>query len=78
MPKAILTFNLDDQYDKEAFTAASQASSWVLAMCDLDQALRQWQKYHHTFMTADDAVDAAREKLHAILNEAGLDLEVLS
>ena len=74
----ILTFDREDPHQEEQFRAASQASSWVIAMNDLDQALRQWQRYHHSFITADEAIDAAREALHGILKVAGLDLEVLS
>ena len=80
MPKATLTFDLSDPDDQEQFNAASQAQGWVLAMFDVDIWLRKHTRYPSILHdgTALNALEAAREQLHEILQDKGLDLDVLS
>ena len=74
--KATLTFTLPE--DQEQFQVASQAQEYYLALWDMDQWLRDRQKYDTAMVSADEAIDRAREHLHEILSGRGLSLDVLS
>ena len=67
MPSATLAFTLPD--DADDFRAASNAGKLCLALSDLDQQLRAWVKYGHEFKTAGEALAAARDELHRLLDE---------
>jgi coproporphyrinogen III oxidase-like Fe-S oxidoreductase len=73
MPKAILEFNLpDEQHEYNVVTQASRVQSFVW---DFSQQLRAWDKYHHDFKDADDALDKIREEFYRLLNEHNVEID---
>jgi hypothetical protein len=73
MPKAILEFNLpDEQHEYNVVTQASRVQSFVW---DFSQQLRSWDKYHHDFKDADDALDKIREEFYRLLNEHNVEID---
>lgn len=72
--KAVFEFNLpDDQHEYEVMTQANKMQSFLW---DFSQQLRSWQKYHHDFKDADDALDKIREEFYRLINahEVNIDL----
>ena len=43
---------------------------------DFSQQLRSWDKYHHDFKDADDALDKIREEFYRILNEHNVNIDL--
>jgi hypothetical protein len=73
MPKAILEFNLpDEQHEYNVVTQASRVQSFLW---DFSQQLRAWDKYHHDFKDADDALDKIREEFYRLLNEHNVEID---
>lgn len=73
MPKAILEFNLpDEQHEYNVVTQASRVQSFLW---DFSQQLRSWDKYHHDFKDADDALDKIREEFYRLLNEHNVEID---
>lgn len=73
--KAILTFNLPE--DDCDFRLASTALQWALVVQDLDNELRKYLKYSHTFKTADEAIESIRDKLFNLLEFRGVSLDMI-
>jgi hypothetical protein len=71
--KAILEFNLPEETLEHH--DALHGTVWKLCLGDLDQELRNAQRYGHQFKDADEAVDHFRTRLHEIIAERGLFLE---
>ena len=77
--KAILEFNLPE--DQDDFELAIKGGKWYSVVWDMDQWLRQQNKYmpDHLFnKDKDDAYFEVRQKLSEIMNEAGVNLEDVS
>jgi hypothetical protein len=73
MPKAILEFNLpDEQHEYNIIIQASRVQSFLW---DFSQQLRAWDKYHHDFKDADDALDKIREEFYRLLNEHNVEID---
>ena len=72
--KAILEYNLPD--DQHEYDIAIQANRTQSFLCDFSQQLRSWQKYHHDFKSADDALDKIREEFYRLLNEHNVDIDL--
>jgi hypothetical protein len=71
--EAILKFNLpDEQHEYNVVTQASRVRSFVW---DFAQQLRSWDKYHHDFKDADDALNKIREEFYRLLNEHNVELD---
>jgi len=68
--KAILEFNLPEETVEHH--DALHGMDWKLCLGDLDQELRNAQRYGHTFKDADEAVDHFRKRLHEIITDHGL------
>ena len=77
--KAILEFNLDDSYDKEAHKRAVKSLDLVLALWDMDQYLRSETKYAPDSMSQEvyDALDKTRDKFYEILNDHNISFDEL-
>jgi len=76
MSKGTLEFGLPEEAGE--FDAASNAVQWVLAMWDMDEWLRSTIK-HSPYLGPDYflGLQEARDQLCEILQDRGLDLEVL-
>jgi len=68
--KRILVFNNDEQ---DEFEIVSRGMAWALAMWDLDQYLRDQLKYYD----APDDLQVVRDKLHELLEDRNLSLEMV-
>lgn len=65
--KAILEFNLPE--DSHDHLVAVRSRDLANILWDVDQQLRNWQKYDHNFETADAVIDRLRELLHSWVEE---------
>lgn len=72
--KAILQYNLPD--DQRDYDMAIQAPRTQSFLWDFSQQLRSWQKYHHDFKDADDALDKIREEFYRLINEYNINLDI--
>jgi hypothetical protein len=71
--KAILEFSLpEDSWEYKCATHGAKLTSIVSA---LDEDLRSWQKYGHSFESADEAIKAIRESLLTGLIDGNISLE---
>lgn len=72
--KAILQYKLpDDQREYEIAIQANRVHSFVN---DFSDQLRSWQKYHHDFKDADDALDKIREEFYRLINEHNINIDL--
>ena len=74
MPKATFTFNLPDEENE--YKVMSKAQNTQRMLWDFSQQLRSWQKYHHDFKSADDALDKIREEFYNLLNQYQVDIDL--
>ena len=72
---AILIYDLDEE--RSAYECAYHGLDWALVSWEFDQFLRGALKYGHKYKTADAALEAARDKLHEIIQEQGVSLEMV-
>lgn len=70
--KAILVWNLPEEQDE--YEVVSRGMDWALAMWELDQWLRNQLKYYD----GSDDLQVVRDKLHELLKERDLSLEMVS
>ena len=68
--KRILVFNNDEQNE---FEIVSRGMAWALTLWDLDQYLRNQLKYGD----APDDLQVVRDKLHELLEDRNLSLEMV-
>ncbi len=72
--KATLTFNLDDESDRESYHDAVNASKVKSALWDFEQALRSMYKYGYhgdkevSKMTPEEVVEAIRTIYFELIN----------
>lgn len=72
--KAMFEFDLpDDQHEYDVMNQASKVQSFLW---DFGQQLRAWQKYHHDFKDANDALDKIREEFYRLINEHNINLDL--
>jgi hypothetical protein len=72
--KAMFEFDLpDDQHEYDVMNQASKVQSFLW---DFSQQLRAWQKYHHDFKDANDALDKIREEFYRLINEHNINLDL--
>ena len=74
MPKATFEFDLPEE--EREYEIASQANRIHSFLWDFSQQLRSWQKYHHDFKNANDAIDKIREELYRLLNEHQINIDL--
>lgn len=82
MPKAKLIFDLDDEFEVNAFNRATSATGAFLVIHSLQSILRNAEKYGNLDnMELTDGqliiVDKLREKLYSLLEEYKVDMEDL-
>lgn len=73
--KAYLEFKLPE--DQRDFDIACQGAHMFCALHEVNEKLRSWLKYGHSFEDADDALDKMREAFWSILESHGIDLDRL-
>lgn len=75
MPKVTITFNLPE--DNDEYIIYNNAMNWALTLYELDNVLRSAMKHGHEHKTADDALEAIRETLHAELSAHDVSLDMI-
>ena len=70
---ATLTFNLPEE--TEEHQAAIDGQKWKTAMHSLDQHFRGKLKYGHSFLSADEVFEFARQSIYDVLSVEGLALD---
>ena len=73
--KGILEFNLDEPDDMLSFTRANKAQDYFLALWDIGEQLRSWDKHGHPFKDADDALVQIREDFYRVMNHFNINLD---
>lgn len=72
--KAILQYSLpDDQRDYEIAIQAPRVNAFLN---DFSDQLRSWQKYHHDFKDANDALNRIREEFYRLMNEYNINIDL--
>ena len=71
--RAYLVFDLPE--DRNEFALANKGQDMFCCLWDFDQQLRSWLKYDVEFTSPDEALEKARERLHGILEEYGVNLD---
>jgi hypothetical protein len=74
MMKVTFEFQLPEEQNEYEVMSQSQKMQFVLL--DFMTQLRSWQKYHHDFKDADDALDKIREEFYKIINEHNVNIEL--
>ena len=74
MPKATFIFNLPEEENEYKVMCQSQNTQRML--WDFSNQLRSWQKYHHDFKDADDALNKIRDEFYTLLNQHGLNIDL--
>lgn len=64
--KAILEFNLPEE--EREYQIANQARDMLCVIGNLEDALRSYLKYGHTFKTPEEALQSIRTRLHEELS----------
>ena len=67
-------FNLPEEENE--YRVMSQAQNAQRFLWDFSQQLRSWQKYHHDFKDADDALDKIREEFYRLINEHSVNIDL--
>jgi hypothetical protein len=75
--KAIIEFNLPD--DQQEYDLANNALSFWRVLYELDQELRAKTKYAPDDLPQDkyDAYQEIRDKLHELMRESNVDLDIV-
>jgi hypothetical protein len=73
--KAILKFNLDEPEDALSFARANKGQDYFLALWDIGEQLRSWEKYGHPFKDADDALSQIRKDFYRVMNHFNINLD---
>lgn len=76
MSKAILVFDLPEEDCN--FKIASTAMDWATALQDVDNEVRNWLKYEHSFRTPEEALEKVREFIREALAENNISFEMLN
>lgn len=72
----IVTFRFNLPEEQHEYEVAAQAPKMQSFMWDFSQQLRAWQKYHHDFKSADDALDKIREEFYRLINEHQINIDL--
>ena len=71
--QGVLKYDLPE--DEALFKIAVHALDWRGVVCELERALRDWNKHGHQFKTADEALEAVFGLLWEELEARGLLLD---
>ena len=67
MPECILKFNLPEE--KSEFEMSYKGQDYRIIIDNIDNKLREFQKYGHTFKSADELLSFIREFISELLND---------
>jgi len=70
---ATLQFILPEE--QHEFQLAIRAADWHSVVWEIDQKLRGYLKYGHTFKSADEALEEIRKFLHEEVNDRNLEVQ---
>jgi len=73
--KAVLEFNLPEE--QEQYQIANRFMDWALAVKDIDDWFRNRLKYGQEFDSGSEELEKARQALFEILEDRGLDLDMI-
>lgn len=73
--EATLKFDLPE--DDCNHKIAVHSMDFALTCWETDQKLRSWLKYGHEFKNADEALEETRELLHEVMNDHGINLDMI-
>jgi hypothetical protein len=68
--RAILTFHLPRE--EHEFQLANEAADWHSVVWEIDQKLRGYLKYGHTFQSPDEALQEIRRYLYEEISDRNL------
>lgn len=71
--KAILEFDLPE--DLIEYTKANKAQDYFLALYDICEQLRSWDRHGHPFKDANDALTQIREDFYRVMNHLNINLD---
>lgn len=74
--RATLEFQLPEE--RSEHMVAVHAMDFALTVFDLEEELRLWMKHGHKFSSADEVIEAVRQKLHECLENRGASLDMIS
>jgi hypothetical protein len=74
--EATLKFDLPEERDDHI--VAVHAADLYLTLLDMDNWLRNKLKYGHDLKTADEALEIARDKLFDVMEDRGVNLDMMS
>lgn len=69
-------FEFDLPEDQNEYEVMNQALKTQRFLWDLNQQLRNWQKYGNDFKNADDALGQIRDKFYSLLNEYEVNIDL--
>ena len=72
--RATFEFNLPDHQNE--YEIMNQATKMLRCLWDINEALRSWEKYGHTFTDANDAVSKIREDFYNTINNYGVNIDL--
>jgi len=73
MSKATLEFSLPEE--RVEYELAAKGGNWAGVVWDMDQWLRKQLKYGHEFKDACEALAAARDELHDIMEAKSVGMD---
>ena len=76
--KVYFEYDLDDYEDREYFHLASHARDLYSVLWKFDQYLHSKVEHGHSFKDTEDAICAIRSKLMDIMDDKGVDFDMLS
>jgi hypothetical protein len=72
--KVLLRFDLpEDQHEYDVATQAPKVQSFLW---DFSEQIRSWQRNHHDFKSANDALDKIRDEFYRLLNKHNVNIDL--
>jgi hypothetical protein len=75
MSKITLTQEFDSYEEHGAFKIASQASDMKIALDEIIELLRKYDKYGHEFKDPDEAIEKIRSEVWEIIQSNNISME---
>lgn len=73
--KAYLVFSLPE--DQGSFDITCRSIDMFCVLHEIDQELRSWLKYGHSFKSVDETLEKVRSTLRETMESHGIDLDTL-
>ena len=75
MSKVTIEYTLPEEQNE--YHINSHALDFACSLWNIDQKLRNWIKYGHNFKSADEALEETREILREVMDEYGVNLDMI-